>query len=194
MFVGDLIAGGCGGDGEMQVEHSASGEAAAFKVVPAANHFCGDAEIFGNGFDGIASADFVVSRRVRVGAGVNLLSRSDGNNQTRFGSDGVVVESFIEVVGFGDGAWRRVISARDSGEGFAILHLVITPPDALVGGNGGDGHLELVGGSRGQDADRMSAFLAESLGVVIRSRLGFRSDKSSAVASTHSATKRRSMG
>src|SRR5208282_698634 len=76
----------------------------------------------------------------RVGAGIALFAGSDGDDQPAFGLERIV----IQVVGFGDGLRSRVIGSGDRSQRFSALHLVITPPDALVGGNRGDRGLKLV--------------------------------------------------
>src|ERR1039458_7958145 len=143
MFAGDLRFARAPSNGKVEIQDSSTGEAAAFQVVPAANHFGGDAEILCDRLNRIAFANLVACDGVRVGAGVAVFARGDWDDQTGFGCDRAVVQSVVQIIGFGDCSWSRVISSGDGGQRFAILHFVITPPDALVGGNLGDRRLKL---------------------------------------------------
>src|SRR5271157_3623706 len=131
MLAGYLRFSGAAGYGQVEIQDFSSGQAAAFDVVPSAQHFRGDAEILGYRLDRIALADFVARGGARVGAGITLLAGGDWNDKAGFGRQRVV----IQVVRFGYGFRSGVVGAGDRGQGFSGLHLVITPPDALVGGN-----------------------------------------------------------
>src|SRR6266849_5468941 len=138
------------GDGKVEIQDPSSRETAAFQMVPDAEHPGGDAEILGYRFDRIAFAYFVVRGGMRVGAGVDLFAGGDWDDETGLGRERVVTRTAVKIVGFGDGLWSRVIGAGDGGERFSALHLVITPPDTLVGWNCGDGRLKFIGGSGGE--------------------------------------------
>src|SRR3981189_2427473 len=143
-------------DGKVEIQDPSSGEAAAFQVVPDAKHPGGDAEILGYRLDRIALAYFVVRGGMRVGAGIDLFAGGDWNDKTGFGRERRVFRIIartaartaartpLEIVSFGDGLWSRVIGTGDRGQGFSTLHFVITPPDALVGWNRGDGRLKFM--------------------------------------------------
>src|SRR6266851_528511 len=175
------------GDGKVEIQDPSAREAAAFQVVPDAKHPGGDAEILGYRFDRIASAYFVVGGGVRVGAGIDLLAGGDGDDETGFGRERRVfriivrtaARTAVKVVGFGDGLWSRVIGAGNRGQCFSTLHLVITPPDALVGWNRGDGRLKFIGGSGGQVQVEFTVFVrkfrsgqAQQAGVEVEQVLG----------------------
>ena len=71
MLAGYLRVGGRrSGHWQVEIQDPSSGQATAFDVVPDANHFDGDAEIFGYGFYRVSLSYLVVGRRVGVGAGV----------------------------------------------------------------------------------------------------------------------------
>src|ERR1700675_1419991 len=128
------------GDGKVEIQDPSSGEAVAFQVVPDAKHPGGDAEILGYRFDRIALANFVVGGGIRVGAGIDFFAGSDWDEETGFGRERrvfrIIARTAVKIVGFGDGLWSRVIGAGDRGQRFSTLHLVIPPPDTLVGWNG----------------------------------------------------------
>src|SRR5208282_4274447 len=105
-------------------------QAVAFQVVPSAQHFDGDTEILGDGFDRIAFAYFVMGGGMGVGAGIAIarFAGSDGDDETGFGRERFTSRIDVEVVGFGDGLWSGVIGAGDGSQRLSTLHLVITPP------------------------------------------------------------------
>src|SRR6266403_5022503 len=109
---------------------------------------------------------------MRVGAGIDLFAGGNRDDETSFGRERSVfriiartaARTAAKVVGFGDGLWSRVIGAGDRGQRFSTLHLVITPPDALVGWNHGDGRLKFMGGSGGQVQVELTVFIRKFRG------------------------------
>ena len=75
-----------GRDGQVEIQSFSSRQAVAFKAVPAAEHFFGDAEVRGDGREGVSFADLVVGGSARIGAGVGLLARGDGDDEPRLGA------------------------------------------------------------------------------------------------------------
>ena len=112
-----------------------------------ANHLGGNAEIFGHRFNRISAADLVARDGSRVSARVSHCLPGAIGMIRRLSGESVIV---VKTVGLGNRLGRGVISARDRSQGFSGLHLVITPPDALIDRNGRDRGLELGGGSGGQ--------------------------------------------
>src|SRR4030088_754584 len=174
-------------DGKVEIQDPSSGEAAAFQVVPDAKHPGGDSEILGYRLNRIAFANFVVRGGMGVGAGIDLLAGSDWDDETGLGRERRVfriiartaARTAVKIVGFGDGLWSRVIGAGDRGQCFSTLHLVISPPDALIGWNRGDGRLKFIGGSGGQVQVEFTVFVrkfrggqAEQAGVQVEQVLG----------------------
>jgi len=100
-----------------------------------------------------------------VGAGVSLLARGDRNDETSFGRERVIIGRHS---GRSLRRWRLESCDRcgDGGQRFSGLHLVITPPDALVGWNRGDRSLK-----SGRSSGRQWRSNSDPC-VVIRSRLG----------------------
>src|SRR5208282_2266353 len=80
-----------GRDGEVEIQDFSSGQAAAFEVVPSANHFGGDAEILGYRLHRIAFAHVVAHGGVRVGAGIRLFAWGDGDDQTALGRERFII-------------------------------------------------------------------------------------------------------
>src|SRR5258708_1698827 len=135
-------------NGKVEIQGPSSGEAAAFQAVPDAKHPGGDPEILGYRLDRIAFAYFVVRGGMGVGAGIDLFAGGDGDDETGFGRERSVIRTgiAINVVGFGDRSWSRVIGVGDRGQRLSTLYFVITPRDTLIGWNRGDGGLKFVGG------------------------------------------------
>src|SRR5882762_4809065 len=159
-------------DGKVEIQDPSSGEAAAFQVVPDAKHPGGDAKILGYRLNRIAFAYFVVSGGMRVGAGIDLFAGGDWDDETGFGRERRVfriiaraaARTAVKIVGFGDGLRSGVIGAGDRGQGFSALYLVITPPDALVGWNRGDGRLKFAGSSGWQVEVELTVFIRKFRG------------------------------
>src|SRR5258708_1385886 len=91
-----------------------------------------------------------------VGAGIGLFAGGNWDDETGFGRERSVFRTVvrtgiaINVVGFSDRSWSRVIGVSDRGQRFSTLYFVITPRDTFIGWNRGDGGLKFVGGSGGQ--------------------------------------------
>src|SRR4029077_9504482 len=166
-------------NGKMEIQDPSSGEAAAFQVVPDAKHPGGDAEILRDGLNCIASTYFVVRSGMRVGAGIDLFAGGDWDDETGFSRERrvfrTIARTAVKAVGFGDCSWSRVIGAGDRCQRFFTLHLVITPPDALVGWNGSDRSLKFASASGGQVEVEFMIFRRgqpEQAGVEIEQVLG----------------------
>src|SRR6202521_2716448 len=99
------------GNGKMEIQDPSSREAVAFQVVPDAKHPGGDAEIFRDRLDRVAFAYFVVRGGMRVGAGIDLFAGGDWDDETGFGREAFTARAALQVVGFGDCSWSRVIGA-----------------------------------------------------------------------------------
>src|ERR1700686_36126 len=141
-------------NGKMEIQDPSSGEAAAFQVVPDAKHPGGNAEILRDRLNCIASTYFVVRSGMRVGAGIDLFAGGDWDDETGLRRERrvfrIIARTAVKAIGFGDCSWSRVIGAGDRRQRLSALHLVITPPDTLVGWNRGYCGLKFSGGSGGQ--------------------------------------------
>src|SRR5258707_7003933 len=99
-----------------------------------------------------------------VGAGIGLFAGGNWDDETGFGRERSVFRTVvrtgiaINVVGFSDRSWSRVIGVSDRGQRFSTLYFVITPRDTFIGWNRGDGGLKFVGGSRRAGGGEVIAF------------------------------------
>ncbi len=72
---------------QVEIQNFPSGEAAAFQMVPVAQHLRRNSEIFGHRLDRISLTNLVVRSGMRVSAGISLLAGSNRDNQPGFWRD-----------------------------------------------------------------------------------------------------------